>query len=81
MIVNCYLIQCKYCSDDLICTQQEITLNEFHVCDGGCDEGWMMQGTENLDRINETPPGIMHGVASNWLEGVTPIMIEDAEDA
>lgn len=39
--VNCYLTDCLK-NEDCICTAEEITLEEEHMCDGGCDEGWKM---------------------------------------
>ena len=38
--INCYLDKCIYCNDDYICTKDEITLDEEHMCYGGCDSGW-----------------------------------------
>ena len=40
-IVNCYLHACKYLDqEECVCTKDEITLEEEHYCEGGCDDGW-----------------------------------------
>ena len=44
--VNCDMYDCVNC-DDGECTAEEISLNEGHVCDGGCDEGWRMKEDED----------------------------------
>ena len=40
--VNCWLDDCKCCKDG-VCTAEEIELYDDHVCDGGCDDGWLME--------------------------------------
>lgn len=37
--VNCFLETCVY-NLNCECTNTEITLDEDHVCFGGCDDGW-----------------------------------------
>lgn len=46
--VNCWLDDCKYCEDG-VCTAEEIELYDNHVCDGGCDDGWLMEESEEED--------------------------------
>lgn len=41
-IVNCGLEECEHCRDG-ICTTDEISLDEEHCCNGGCDYGWKMK--------------------------------------
>ena len=37
--VICFMENCIYCKEE-VCTRDEITIYEDHVCDGGCDDGW-----------------------------------------
>lgn len=41
-IVNCGLEECEH-NRDGICTTDEISLDEEHCCNGGCDYGWKME--------------------------------------
>lgn len=36
--INCSLDECIHCADG-ICIKDEITLDNYHMCDGGCDDG------------------------------------------
>jgi len=46
--INCFLDKCIYCKD-YVCTKDEITLDEEHMCYGGCDEGWAFQKDPDED--------------------------------
>ena len=43
--VNCFLEECIF-NKDCECTRDEITLDEDHMCIGGCDDGWVFEEEE-----------------------------------
>ena len=40
-LVKCDMDDCLYCENGE-CMRTEIYLSDDHVCDGGCDEGWLV---------------------------------------
>lgn len=40
-IVSCDLDRCRY-NHVGTCTAEEIYLSADHICDGGCDDGWII---------------------------------------
>ena len=46
--VICWQEDCHF-NKDGFCAREKIELYDEHSCDGGCDDGWLMEGSTDDD--------------------------------